>query len=48
MEEKMADKERERKNDDRKRGERIQGMERTLEEGKIRVGKREERLKMLE
>jgi len=47
-EERMEDKERERKSDDRKRDDRIQGLERTLGEGKTGVGKREERLQMLE
>ena len=48
LEERMADKERERKSEERKREEKIQGMERTLEEGKIGSDKRDERIQMLE
>jgi hypothetical protein len=48
LEERMADKDRVQKTEERRREERIQGMERTLEEGKVSSGKREERLQMLE
>jgi hypothetical protein len=44
----MADKGRERGDEERRREERIQEMERTLEEGKVSNGRREERLQMLE
>jgi hypothetical protein len=44
----MADKGRKRGGEERRREERIQEMERTLEDGKVSNGRREERLQMLE
>jgi len=48
LEERMADKERERGGEERRREERIREIERILEEGKVSNDRREERLQMLE
>jgi predicted metal-dependent phosphoesterase TrpH len=48
LEERIADKGIERRGEERRRDERIQEMERTMEEGKVSNGRREERLQMLE